>query len=63
VSDDVELTDSSTSAVVPLKICASAKLDTTPAVPMDILLALHTRNFAGTVRPCFQTEVPSALMG
>src|SRR5579864_1084532 len=63
VSGVVDDTGSSVLVTVPLMICTSMKLFTTPGVPTDTPLASQTRNFAGTVRPCFQTEVPLTSIG
>ena len=64
VSGVVEYTSSSTVATtVPFTVLISLKLPTTPSVPIDAPLALQTRNFAGTVLPCLNTLVPSALTG
>src|SRR5438445_13649306 len=64
LSGVVESTASSTLATtVPLMICVRLKLVTTTGVPTELQLASKTQNLAGTVLPCLNTLVLSALTG
>src|SRR4051795_13598288 len=59
----VESTGSLTVDSVPLTVWICWKEATTPGVPIELPLASHTRNFTGTVEPCLNTLLPSALTG
>lgn len=54
---------STVAETVPLIVWTRLKLVTSPAVPMECPAASHTRNFAGTVLPCLNVLLPSALIG
>src|SRR3954468_11071006 len=59
----VESIGSLTVDSVPLTVWICWKEATTPGVPIELPLASHTRNLAGTVEPCLNTLLPSALIG
>src|SRR5204863_1389046 len=63
VSGVVESTTSSIGPIVPVPCPVIRKVCTTAGDPIDVPLALQTRNFAGTVLFCLNTLLPSGLIG
>src|SRR5260370_10663328 len=63
LSGVVEMIVSFTVLMVPLVVPVIAMVVTTPGVPTELQLASKTMNFKGTVLPCLNTLVPSALTG